>query len=109
MMQEYALTIAKGVVKSVGYETLMNYPNNFKFDLILVDYTMGPHLLGFVHRFNYPPLIGMTAFLNSPNTIDLIGHHFFSGYIPHWSTTYDTNMTFWERFENTFIHLFDCL
>ncbi|KAL5291052.1 hypothetical protein ACFFRR_010457 [Megaselia abdita] len=108
MMQEYALVIAKGQAKSSGYKTLMDYPNNFKFDLVLVDYTMGPTILGFVHRFKYPPLIGMTAFLNSPNTIDLIGHHLFPGYIPHWSTIYDTKMTFMERLENTFIHLFDC-
>lgn len=109
MMQEYALNIAIGESKSIGYTKLMNYPSEFKFDLILADYTMGPQLFGFVHRFNYPLVIGMTAFLNSPNTIDFIGHHSFSGYIPHWSTTYDTNMTFWERFENTYINVFDSL
>uniref|UniRef100_T1H342 Glucuronosyltransferase n=1 Tax=Megaselia scalaris TaxID=36166 RepID=T1H342_MEGSC len=109
MMDEYAITIALGIAVSEGYKTLMNYPDYFKFDLIINDYTMGPHLLAFVHKFNYPPLIGMTAFLNSPNTVDLIGHHYFSGYIPYWSTTYDTNMTFWERFENTFIYVYDCL
>ncbi|KAL5275531.1 hypothetical protein ACFFRR_001417 [Megaselia abdita] len=102
--------IGFGIQSSEGFQELLNYPNNFVFDVVLYDYTKGgPFLLGFLSKFNYPPLIGVTPFLNPPITTDLIGNYLFPGYIPHWVTDYDVIMTFTERVHNTLIYLYDYL
>ncbi|XP_055910229.1 UDP-glucosyltransferase 2-like [Eupeodes corollae] len=100
-------TLNQYIVKSKGLHTLLNYPDDFKFDLVLNDYTMGPLLLGFMHKFKYPPLIGMSAFLNPPITIDQMSHHYFPAYIPYHSTMYSPEMSFWQRLENTLIFIGD--
>lgn len=95
------------ILASKGMQTLLNYPDDFKFDVILYDYIIGPYLLGFVHKFNYPPLIGLSAFHNPPITMDLMSNHYFPAYIPYHSTTYSPVMNFWERLENTLILIAD--
>jgi hypothetical protein len=53
----------KAVEQSVvGLNTLLNYPDDFKFDLVLYDYTVGPCLLGLIKKFNYPTVVGVSAF-----------------------------------------------
>ncbi|XP_055843263.1 UDP-glycosyltransferase UGT5-like [Episyrphus balteatus] len=95
------------ILQSKGMQQLLNYPDSFKFDVILYDYIIGPYLLGFVHKFNYPPLIGMSAFHNPPITMDLMSNHYFPAYIPYHSTTYSPVMDFWQRLENTLIFMAD--
>lgn len=65
---------------SEGFQTLLNYPDDFKFDLILTDFALGPCLLPFLHKFKYPPLIGFTAFNAPSNKIKLVGGHFYPAY-----------------------------
>lgn len=108
-LYNWGLLSAVGTVESDGWKTLMNYPNDFKFDLVIYDFTLGHLVLGFVHKFNYPPLVGITAFLNNPLTIDLIGHPLFPAYVPHWSTVYDINMNFFQRIHNTVIYIYDVM
>lgn len=105
----WGLSSATGTVESEGWKTLMNYPDDFKFDLVIHDYTLGHLLLGFVNKFNYPPLIGMTAFLIDPLTIDVIGNPLFPAYVPHWATAYDVNMNIFQRFHNTVIYIYDVM
>lgn len=95
------------MVKTQGFQALLNYPANFKFDVILYDYTCGPCLLGFLHRFGYPPLIGVTAFSNPPFTADLIGGHQYYAYMPYYSLYLNENMTFWERTYNALVYFMD--
>lgn len=95
------------MVKTQGFQALLNYPDNFKFDIILYDYTCGPCLLGFLHRFGYPPLIGVSAFSNPPFTGDLIGGHNYYAYKPYYSLYLNENMTFWERSYNSLVHFMD--
>lgn len=88
---------------------LLDYPDDFQFDLVLTDYTLGPMLLGFVHKFKYPPLIGMSAYLNPPNTIDGMSNHIFPAYIPFLTTKYTGDMNFFQRFENTLLFMYDVM
>lgn len=104
---EYCMHIAEGTVLSKGFHDLLNYPDDFKFDAVIYDYTKGPFLLGFLEKFNYPPLIGVTPFLNPPITSDLIGNQMFPSYIPHWVTDYDVDMTFMERVHNSLIYIYE--
>ena len=104
MYYHFCLEAMGGIHTSKGFHHLLNYPETFKFDVIVNDYTIGNPLLGFVHRFKNPPLIGVTTFLNPPMTEDLIGNHMFPAYTPHWSTEWDVDMTFPQRVENFLIY-----
>lgn len=94
---------------SKGFKALMEYPDGFKFDLVIHDYTMGPFMLGFLEKFNNPPLVSISAFINPPSTQDSIGHHYHPSYIPHYATLYDVNMNFKERVDNFIVNAFDLL
>ncbi|XP_055910228.1 UDP-glucosyltransferase 2-like [Eupeodes corollae] len=96
-----------GLSRSKGMKQLLDYPDNFKFDLIFNDYTLGPMLLGFLHKFKYPPLIGVSAYLNPPNTIDGMSSHNYPAYVPYHTTSFTGEMSFWQRFENTLLFMFD--
>lgn len=98
-----------GMVTTTGFQTLLNYPDDFKFDVVLYDYTCGPCLLPFLHKFGYPPLVGVTAFNNPPGTIDLVGGHLYLAYSPFYSLYLDDNMNFWERAYNAYVHVLDSL
>lgn len=106
---KWSVDSTQGILESRGWNTLMDYPDNFKFDLIIFDYTIGNCLLGFVHKFNNPPLIGISPFLNNPAVIDLIGNPLFPAYVPHWSTAYDIQMNFLERIHNTMVYFWDAM
>lgn len=106
---EYAYSLCEGVLRSKGLNEILSYPDDFKFDLVLYDYTCGPCLMGLYHKFGQPPLVGVTGFNIPPYTVDLIGGHKYPAYIPYYTLTYDTDMTFFQRLENSFIYTVDYL
>lgn len=96
----YGNTSCTGFYVSQGFLTLLNYPDDFKFDLILVDYIFEPCLLGFVHKFKYPPTIAVNPF-SVPNYIyEFIGGHTQPSYVSHVNVEYDADMTFFQRVHN---------
>lgn len=103
------LIVCKGNLASQGLEQILQYPNNFKFDAVIYDYTFGPCLLPLVKKFNSPPLISISAFTNPPSTLNLIGGHKYPAYIPHYVTSYHTTMNFFQRIFNTFLYILDIL
>lgn len=89
-----------GFYVSQGFQTILNYPDDFKFDLILLDYIFEPCLLGFVHKFNYPPTVAVNPF-SVPNYIyDFIGGHTQPSYVSHVNVEYDVDMNFVQRVHN---------
>lgn len=98
-----------GILESEGLETLLNYPNDFKFDAIIHDVTFGPCLLPLIARFNYPPMITETAFANPPFTTDYVGGHKYPAYVPHYDLNYPQHMNFFQRLYNTVIQVLDWL
>lgn len=54
---EFHLEFCRNLLVDSSYKTLLNFPKDFKFDLILYDSLSSPCLLGFYERFNRPPLI----------------------------------------------------
>lgn len=97
----------KGLVTSDGFATLLNYPDNFKFDLVLFDFTCGPCLTGFIHKFNYPPVVGLTAFSVPSYIYQYLDGHKQPAYVPHYTVDYDKNMNFIDRLQNYLIVLWD--
>ncbi|XP_017843720.2 UDP-glucuronosyltransferase 2C1 [Drosophila busckii] len=108
-LYDFGLKTAKYITKSRGLKQLLDYPADFKFDLIINDYTLGPYLLGFAHKFKYPPIMGMTAFHNAPITLDFISNHYFPALVPYYSTLYSPQMSFWQRLDNTLIFAADTI
>jgi glucuronosyltransferase len=76
----FSLANCKGVLQSEGLNTILNYPNDFKFDVVVYDFLCGPCLIPLLHKFGYPPLIAISA-LNTPQfKVDLIGGHQYPAY-----------------------------
>lgn len=101
-VSDYCVSVCEGIRLSNGIKEVLNYPNDFRFDLIFADYTCGPCLAGFVHKFNYPPLIAYTGFNNPPYTVDVIGGHNQFAYTPYHTTKFSNHMSFWQRAANMF-------
>lgn len=72
--------IFSGVLQSQGLDTLLGYPSDFKFDLVIYDFIFGPCLIPFLHKFKYPPLIGVSAFNIPSIKRGLIGGHIYPAY-----------------------------
>jgi hypothetical protein len=101
---DYIIIACKGIYESDGLNTLLNYPDDFKFDLILTDYICGECMLPILHRFKYPPLIGFTPFNNAWNDINFVGGHWYPAYIPFWSAIQGGEMNFFQRLYNTYLY-----
>lgn len=70
----------KGIFASKGLKTILEYPDDFKFDVVVFDFTASPCLLPLLHKFKYPPLIAATPF-SSPNyKSELVGGHQYPAY-----------------------------
>ncbi|KAF5282558.1 hypothetical protein FQA39_LY04965 [Lamprigera yunnana] len=69
-----------------GLQTLMNYPRDFKFDLIIFDVTLKQCLYPLIYRFNNPPVVAVTPFLLSPVFSHILGNPLQPSYFPYYST-----------------------
>ncbi|KAJ6636140.1 UDP-glucosyltransferase 2 [Pseudolycoriella hygida] len=105
LLQHHAIEHCECTTTTNGFKTLLNYPDDFKVDLVIHDYTGGPCFLPFVHKFKYPPLIGVTTYTNPSFTNQIIGGHQYYGYIPIHALFYDDNMNFWQRFRNFLLYM----
>nr|XP_019557270.2 UDP-glucuronosyltransferase 2B15-like [Aedes albopictus] len=104
---EFIITECRGILKSKGLEFVKNYPDDFKFDLVIHDMTCGGCMHGLLHKFGYPPLVSVTAFNNPPYVTDVVGGHKHVAYIPFYSLRYGTDMTFMQRVHNTLLYVID--
>lgn len=100
---------SEAVIQTNGFKTLLDYPDDFQFDLIVHDFAPGPCLLGFVHKFKNPPLIAATAFGNPPHITALIGGHQYYSYVPHTYLEYGENMDIFQRMYNFVIYMVELL
>lgn len=108
VMNTFGIQMCESMVNSNGYKQLLNYPDDFKFDLIMHDFIIHPCLLAFMHKFNYPSLMSITAFGGGlPLTAPIVGSTFDS-YTPfHYHTELDD--TFLWKANNYLLHICDYL
>ncbi|KAJ8982534.1 hypothetical protein NQ317_018575 [Molorchus minor] len=83
-----------------GFRTLWNYPDDFKFDLIITDMTLGPCLYPFIQKFGYPPTIGVTAYLLPSSVSDIFGNGVQPSFLPLFHVEFTENMDFSQRVTN---------
>lgn len=102
--------MCEGTAMSKGLDVIRNYPEDFKFDLVINDYTCGPCLLGLLPKFKYPPLVGISAFNNPPYTADIFGGDKLGLTVkPFYTLAYHSDMNILERLHNGFINFLDSL
>lgn len=107
---DFGVFMCEGISLSKGLDVIRSYPDDFKFDLVINDYTCGPCLLGLLPKFKYPPLIGISAFNNPPYTSDIVGGDKLGLTTkPFYILNYDLNMNIVERIHNGFINFLDSL
>lgn len=99
----------KGIAASKGLDVILNYPDDFKFDVVVHDFLCGDCLLPLLHKFRYPALVAISAFDNPEFIDEYVGGHRYPGYFPHYGAQYDSVMSFWQRVNNFLICQFDNL
>uniref|UniRef100_A0A7G3B2Y9 UDP-glucuronosyltransferase n=1 Tax=Lutzomyia longipalpis TaxID=7200 RepID=A0A7G3B2Y9_LUTLO len=88
---DFPVQTMKGVLKSKGFHQLLAYPDDFKFDLVLYDFIMDGAMLPFVQKFNYPPIIALTAFFSVELATSVIGGTLNPSYVPYGINKRDLN------------------
>lgn len=96
------------IIESTAFHQLLSYPDD-SFDLIIHDFTGGPCIIPFVHKFKNAQLIIATPFSRSPFLVNTIGGHHHYAYVPHTILSFDTNMTFWQRLINFSFYIIEHL
>ncbi|XP_031638675.1 UDP-glucuronosyltransferase 2B7-like [Contarinia nasturtii] len=97
--------MCSAAVRTMGFQTLLNYPDDFKFDLILHDFSVGSCFLPFIHKFNYPPMIAVTAYGHPSYLNQFIADHHHYSYVPHNLLPFNDEMTFSQRLLNFLIYM----
>lgn len=86
---------------TTGFRTLLNYPADYKFDLIIIDTSLGSRCYyPLIERFNNPPAVVVTPFMLPPLLSGVFGNHLYTSYMPYSSTQYTSKMNFPERILN---------
>ena len=76
------------MIQTNGFKSILGYPDDFKFDLVVNEYLPGPCLLSLMHKFKYPPLVQVSAF-NAPCQLwNLVGSLDYSASIPSFNLDY---------------------
>lgn len=100
MMYDRAASACELDLNSQGFKILYDYPEDFKFDLIIFDVTVGQCLYPLVDRFGTPPVVAVTPFLLPSNLASAFGNHLQPSYIPFMAGDLTTDMTIWEKVVN---------
>lgn len=99
MLWEWSSNLCELDIKTKGLKSLLEYPEDYVFDLIIWDLNTGQCLYPLIDRFGSPPVIATSAFSYQHYLADIFGQIF--TYIPYTASTLSDKMTFLERFKNT--------
>lgn len=108
-MNDWLLLNCQGVYKSKGLDIILNYPDSFKFDALIYDFTGIACLLPLLHKFNYPPLIAVSPFDDPVHAHSIMGGKIYPAYVPHYVTEYAPIMNFRDRIVNTLLFVYDTM
>lgn len=97
----------EGVLASKGLDVILNYPDDFKFDAVIYDFSPGPCLLPLIHKFKYPPLVSVTPFSHPVYSNFVTGGHKYPAFVPHYTVSYPQVMTYTQRVFNHLLYAVD--
>lgn len=98
---EFSVAGCEIVIKSEEFKQLMDYPPDFKFDLVIVESIGCECLFGAIPRFGSPPIISMNALQVPIWTLWQSGTPYFPSHMPYIYSFSTDHMTFAERFYNS--------
>lgn len=96
---EIGIAACEGTLDSNGYRQILGYPDDFKFDLIIYDFTASQCMLGLVHKFKNTPMVSVSPYLFSGKSTMLSGSLLFPAFFPTPDTAYSQSLNFKERIE----------
>ncbi|KAJ8951903.1 hypothetical protein NQ318_019882 [Aromia moschata] len=96
----YSLKVCNHSYHTRGFKTLLSYPRDFRFDLIIIEVTQNACLYPLIQRFGYPPSIAATAFLLPPYAAANFGNQLYTSYLPAYFSDYGGDMGFLQRLAN---------
>lgn len=101
LLDEFSISMCKAAIRSTGFKHLMDYPKDFKYDLFMSDYMIGPCLASLLmYRFGSPPYIPVAPYNAIATSSPLIGSYSYSASIPNHSFDVPLKMSFWQRIQN---------
>lgn len=93
------VNIFQGTVQSEGFQTLLDYPADFQFDLIIYDTINSPAMMVFVDKFSAAKVISVTPYPIIYTSNHLSGAAHLPASIPNQNLAKLEN-TFWGRLNN---------
>lgn len=93
-----------GSLESRGYMELMTYPDNFKFDLVLHDFTMDYCILTVLSKFGEKNIVGLSAY-NAPGQFG--ANLIYPSFMPAHDLLFTSRMNFVQRVTSTLTHLIE--
>ncbi|XP_052870628.1 UDP-glycosyltransferase UGT5-like, partial [Anopheles cruzii] len=110
VFHELGLDLCEAAIKSEGLHSLLSYPQDFKFDLFVSDYMIGPCVSSMIlHRFKGVPYIPSAPCNAQSTAASLIGSFTYSGLIPNIVFDAPESMSFVQRVKNLYYDLYDVI
>ncbi|XP_035916056.1 UDP-glucosyltransferase 2-like [Anopheles stephensi] len=108
LFDEFGLNLCEAAIKSEGLHFLLGYPQDFKFDLFVSDYMIGPCIPSIImHRFKELPFIPSTPY-NAPSTsAAVLGSFAYPGLVPNHVFDAPERMSFVQRVKNFFYDMYE--
>ncbi|XP_058120074.1 UDP-glucosyltransferase 2-like [Anopheles coustani] len=104
------LHMCEAAVKSKGMHFLLSYPKDFKFDLFVNDYMIGPCPPSIImHRFKDVPYLPVSPY-NAPSTAaSVLGSYAYSGLVPNHVYDVPEVMSFVQRVKNFYYDMYEMI
>ncbi|XP_055604627.1 UDP-glucosyltransferase 2-like [Uranotaenia lowii] len=100
-VNEFSIKCCKLSLISEGFHQLLNYPKDYKFDVVIADYMNGGCVAtAIMHRFRNPPLVPAVPYNTLSTSTPLIGSFVYSSMVPNYVFDVTQEMSFWQRAKN---------
>lgn len=100
-MYDFSIFSCRYDYNTAAFKTLLDYPQDFKFDLIIFDNAVGTRCYyPIIERFHNPPSLAVTPFLLPSVLSTIFGSHIYTSYNPYFNTQFTNKMSFSERVIN---------
>lgn len=96
-------------LESQGFQHLLNYPNTFKFDIIIFDISSGSCHFPLIQKFNFPPSIALSPFPLATNQLYSFGYPILPNLVPWFGLSLPMPMSFAQKLKNYFFSYLDLI
>lgn len=89
----------RGAIRSKGFQQLLDYPDEFTFDLIIYDTITSPAMMAFMDKFKKASVISVTPFPLIYTSNHITGSVYLPAFVPNQNLA-KLESGFWERLHN---------